>query len=251
MTATQKSVCLGRYLVDVPVEAEVELSGGVVDGFDIVTVEESEAEFRDGLKAREAEAEAQGRDSRLFPVGGLEKVSDPRIPGMVGRGFFADASPLQFNEHIVMHLGLPRHPDLVLTLFVLSGSRSGPGLLERVARTDAEMNSAMLMRMSRLRSGRRNINGVDGEEVLVRAREFNFATTYGFSWESPSASDDLMRPFMSLELQAGMSPRAGSKPVNASLHEDAVLALWDKVAPSICLRKKVGALQSPLNMPSS
>ena len=42
-----------------------------------------------------------------------------------------------------------------------------------------------------------------------------------------------MQPFLSLELQAGISPEPGGKPVNSSLHEDAVLALWDVISSSI------------------
>jgi hypothetical protein len=73
--------------------------------------------------------------------------------------------------------------------------------------------------------------------VLVRAREFNFTTTYGFSWDASGAQDDLLQPYLSLELQTGLSARPGGKPVDTSLHEDALLTLWDSIASSIRLRK--------------
>jgi hypothetical protein len=75
--------------------------------------------------------------------------------------------------------------------------------------------------------------------VLVRAREFNFTTTYGFSWDAPGSKGDLLQPYLSLELQTGLGQRLGGKPVETSLHEDALLALWDSIASSIRLRKTV------------
>src|SRR5437763_943539 len=54
MTEKRKTVCVGRYLVDVPAQAEVGLSGVMLDGFEIETVEESEATFRQRVAAREA-----------------------------------------------------------------------------------------------------------------------------------------------------------------------------------------------------
>jgi hypothetical protein len=91
--------------------------------------------------------------------------------------------------------------------------------------------------MTKMREGKRNINGVDGEEVLLRAREYNFTTTYGFNWEAPGKTDDAMFPFLSLELRTGISDRPGGKPVESSLHEDALLELWNSIASSIRLRK--------------
>src|SRR4051794_37216673 len=52
-TEKTKTVCVGRYLVDVPAQAEVDLAGGMLAGFEIVTVEESESAFRARVAARE------------------------------------------------------------------------------------------------------------------------------------------------------------------------------------------------------
>jgi hypothetical protein len=73
--------------------------------------------------------------------------------------------------------------------------------------------------------------------VLERVHELNFATTYGFVWEMQGVPDDPQQPFVSLELHGGISPRPGGKPVDTSLHEDAVLALWDSISSSIRLRR--------------
>jgi hypothetical protein len=138
---------------------------------------------------------------------------------------------------MVMYLGLPEHPDLALALFSIAGGSAGAGVLARTADVDADTSAEELLRVTKLRSDKRSINGIDGEEVLERVRELNFSTTYGFNWEARGVKEDPMRPYLSLELQTGISDRPGGKPVDTSLHEDALLALWDRVASSIRLRK--------------
>jgi hypothetical protein len=311
MTEKMKTVCVGRYLVDVPAGAQVSFSSAILDGFSVDTIEESEAEFRQRVAAREAEIAARG--TAIDGSGGMIEAHDLHIPGITGRTFiygrnrgywfeegrrvddewaaveihahteglslslsaksadegraaaaeallarlqvrgkdevpsvpgfcieralFVEPLPVHKSEHTVMHLSLPGHPDLGLTLASLAGGPPGTSLLERVAQTEASTNADVLLRMNKLRERRRAINGIDGEEVLVRAREFNFTTTYGFSWDASGAQDDLLQPYLSLELQTGMSERAGGKPVETSLHEDALLTLWDSIASSIRLRK--------------
>ncbi|MGJ7916642.1 T6SS immunity protein Tli4 family protein [Massilia sp. LXY-6] len=313
MVENMKTVCVGRYLVDVPAEAKVGFSGSMLDGFDFVTTEESESAFHERIIAREADIEAHRHDTDSDTEGGVETARDLRVPGMVGRtliygrsrgylmdgerrvylesvsvevhahinglsfslsaksteetsakeaealfarlhirgkdevpaapGFcvpravFVEPLPSHKNEHIVMHLGLPDHPDLSLTLASIAGSRPGPSLLARIAQTDATTSADVLLRITKLRAGRRSINGVDGEEVLLRAREFNFTTTYGFNWETLGATDDPTLPLLSLELRTGINERTGGKPVDTSLHEDALLELWNSIASSIRLRK--------------
>jgi hypothetical protein len=313
MTEKMKTVCVGRYLVDVPVLAEVSYSGSMLDGFEIATVEESEAAFRERVAARETELKTRRPDPATRTDGGMVEARELHIPGMLGRtfiygrsrgylmegdrriysesvsieshahmdgvsfslsadtaketsakdaeallarvrlrggdeipkepgfcvsrGVFADPLPDHRNEHIVMHLGLPEHPDLGLNLASLAGARPATSLLARTAETDATSSPEISLRMTKMREGKRNINGVDGEEVLLRAREYNFTTTYGFNWEAPGKTDDAMFPFLSLELRTGISDRPGGKPVESSLHEDALLELWNSIASSIRLRK--------------
>jgi hypothetical protein len=310
MTEKMKTVCVGRFLVDVPAGAEVTLSRERVAGFEIETVEESEAEFRERIEAREAGIAARG--PATDGTGGLVEARDLRIPGMTGRtliygrnrgylmegnrrvddefvsveahahtggwsfslfakyadeararlaesllarlqlrgedeipavpGFcirhavFAEPLPVRKAEQIVMHIGLPDHPDLGLALASLPGGGGSRSLLERVAETDAEASPDEMLRVTKLRTGKRTISDLAGEEELERVRELNFATTFGFMWETQGVKDDPLQPFLSLELHSGISRRPGGKPVDSSLHEDAVLALWDTISSSIRLR---------------
>lgn len=310
MMAKRKTICVGRYLVDVPEHAAVTLGGALLNGFEIQTIEEGDAEFRARVATREAEIASHDPSDGYS---GMVRASDLRIERMVGRvftygrhrdywiekekrvdtewvsieayaylnghsfilsqkiaqesevadiealllrlrlrgvhevpsaagfciqgAFFADPLPDGRNEQVMMSMALPTHPDLTMGLASLSGIRPGPGLLERVAKMDQSKDPATMLLFTKLRSGKRNINGIIGDEVLTRVRELNFTTGYGLNWETRGVATDLLQPFLSLEMQTGVNERAGGKPVETSLHEDALLALWDDIASSIRLRQ--------------
>jgi hypothetical protein len=310
MTEKMKTVCVGRFLVDLPVHARVGLSHEMIDGFAIATVEESEPAFRARLAAREAAIQARGPATdgtggiveatdlrvddmlgRIFMYGrnrgylmeGERRVDDefvsveahahtggvsftlsmkvadaadarraagllarlklkgetevPALPGFcIGRALFAEPLPPHNTEHVVMHIGLPDHPDLGMAFSSLPGGGGERSLLTRVADMDADAGPDEMLRVTRLRAGKRDIGDFPGEESLERVREFNFATTFGFMWESEGVKDNPLKPFLLLELHAGISPEPGGKPADASLHEDALIALWDAIASSIRLR---------------
>ena len=318
LTGKTKTICVGRFLVDVPVEALTSMSHERIAGFDIKTFEETEAAFYERVSAREAaivergvgesgrdesamieahdlrvpglsgrafvfgrnrghvmegdrrvdmesvsvEVHAHMRDlsfsltdestredsvrkaeallARLQPLGETEIPTGPGF--CVARAFFAEPLPSHKTEHIAMHIGFLEHPDVMLSFASMPGGGSGRGLLARFADMDRDTSVDELMRVTKLRMGPRIINGISGEEVLERTREFNFASTYGFIWETPGVRDDLMHPFLTLELQGGVSPNSGGKPVDATLHQDAVLILWDRISTSIRLR--TGALSN-------
>lgn len=310
MTEKMKTVCVGRHLIDVPIQAELSLSQETVAGFDIDTVEESEAAFRARVTAREADISMRG--NATDGSGGMVEARDLRTPGLIGRTFiyglnrgylmkgdqrvddefvsievhahiegisstlttkyadeaeanlaeallerlrvrgedevpslsgfcvwhavFIDPLPPRQAELVTLHLGLPGHPDMGLAFSSTPGGRSAEGLLERVAAADAEASPDELLRVTTLRSGKRDINRIAGEEVLEGVREFNFTTGYDFMWESRGVKDDPLQPYLLLNMDTGTNPRPGGRPVDSSLHEDAVLALWDRVSSSIRLR---------------
>lgn len=317
MTEKLKTVCVGRYLIDVPSDAEVQLAGARIAGFAIDTDEESETAFRDRVAAREAAIAAHGAQRRdeqdRARDGGLIDAHDLHIPGLIGRtfvydrnrgyvmegerridmasvsieihahmegrsfslsatskqeadaaeaeallarlrvradgeipalpgfcirrGVFVDPVVGKKNEHVTLHLGIPGHPDLGLAFNSMPGGRTDRSLLARVADTDAESSPDDMLRVTKLRSGRRTINAIDGEEVLERVRELNFTTGYSFMWEARGVENDPVQPYLFLNMETGTNPRPGGKPVDSSLHEDAVLALWDGISSSIRLRK--------------
>jgi hypothetical protein len=162
----------------------------------------------------------------------------PAEPGFcIRRALFAEPLPTSKAEHIAMHLSLPEHPDLAMAFVSMPGGGADPDLLARVAETDAAAGADERLRVTKLRLRKRSINGLEGEEALERMRELNFATTYAFIWETKGMAGDPTQPFLSLELQGGISPRPGGKPVDTTLHEDAVINLWDNISSSIRLRQ--------------
>lgn len=62
-----KTVCVGRFLIDLPVDAEVAIRGGFIGGFDISTVHETTEQFKTRANSIEGEIRAlrneQGRPS--------------------------------------------------------------------------------------------------------------------------------------------------------------------------------------------
>jgi hypothetical protein len=323
MTENMKTVCVGRFLVDVPERAITRLSREMIGGFEIETFSESEVEFQSRVSARRADIEARGATTdgtggmvaaRHFRTGDIvgqtfvyglnrgyvmdhgrridnefasveahahlagvsfilvAKYADeeraklaelllvrlqlraeneiPSVPGFcISRAVFAEPLPPHRIEHVTLSIELPEHPELALVLASLPGGGTGDGLLERAARTDAESSADDMLRVTKLRTGKRNINGIGGDEVLERIRELNFATTYGFMWEAPGIEDDPLHPFLSFELQSGISPAPDGKPVDSTLHPDAVLALWDRISSTIRLRRAEPPPPSPAPTP--
>lgn len=188
------------------------------------------APYADEARVRLAEALL----ARLRVRGEDEIPSEPGF--CIRRALFAEPLPVRKAESIAMHLRLPGHADLALDYVSMPGGGADLGLLARVAETDAAAGADEVLRVTKLRLGRRKINGMDGEEALERMKELNLANTYAFIWETNGAADDPSRPFLSLELQGGISSQPGGKPADTSLHEDAVLVLWDKISSSIRLR---------------
>ncbi|QNA88945.1 hypothetical protein G4G28_11425 [Massilia sp. Dwa41.01b] len=321
MTERMKTVCVGRFLVDVPEDAQVSLKPARVGGFDITRNEESVDQFTNWLSTREAKLvsaanmlgrknvesskeirgegfvgkilvhsryrsysvekaerkyyetvsieghvnkggatfsfNSEGDDPSRVPVVAalmtqlLSRANDeiPATPGFcINRAVLADPSQKELIESVPMFASFPGHPDLVMAFWSNSGASPGPGLLERSA---AALDDTPFMRArSRiLREKGRIINGLAGEEFAVKGTELNFATGYSFNWEMAGKEGDPYLPSLSLELRAGVNPRAGGKPVQSSLSEDAMLKLWDKISSSIRLRptsvEKVAKAEAP------
>lgn len=86
MTQKMKTVCVGRFLIDMPEEAQVELSQPRVDGFDVSTFDETLEDFQKRLAEREAQLRAT--PDRLGGNKNLESVRDVKTDsGLVGKIF--------------------------------------------------------------------------------------------------------------------------------------------------------------------
>ena len=86
MTQKMKTVCIGRFLIDMPDETRLELRGPRIDGFDISSFDESETDFQVRLAQREAQLRAT--PDRLGGYRNLESVREVKTDnGVVGKIF--------------------------------------------------------------------------------------------------------------------------------------------------------------------
>jgi hypothetical protein len=86
MTKGMKTVCIGRFLLDMPEEARLELVRPRVDGFDISSFDEPEADFRNRLAQREARLRAA--PDRLGGNKNLESVREVKTENGVSGKIF-------------------------------------------------------------------------------------------------------------------------------------------------------------------
>lgn len=312
MTERMKTVCVGRFLVDVPAAADTSLSSAAIDGFTISTRSENEQQFASRIAARESEisrtlnqlgrknlesardVKENGYHGKVFIYGrlrtyGIEdekrvyteivavdgyvnngtvsldfiaKGYDPKridnifklisqlstrgadeIPAEPGfcidRAMIRDPLVAAQAEGVTMFAGLREHPDLAIVFSTMAGTAPGPGMLARSAAAAARQPFYVRAAFKTLREGGRTINGLPGEELAVKVTETNFTTGFNFDWEMRGKENDVFAPLLTLELQTGLNPRAGGRPVQSSLAEAALIELWDKISSSIRLRPAV------------
>lgn len=307
MTEKMKTRCVGRFLIDLPADAQVTMRYGALGGFDISTSNaESEEEFAERLRLEELEiAGAVNEDgqpsleaSEEITVGAgrgktfvynrertkileddgyifsdsLKFLSMIRFPGVSVTGEIEWVAPRYIDrltrilsrirpladgeipsesglclghiilqdpyehdnvETVVMFAGIAGHPDVNIALSSMSGTDPAPGLLARHERALDRAPVIMRLAFSHLREHERTINGLPGEELVVRAREPNFTTGYSFQWEMAGKQDDVHAPRLKLELESGVNPVSGGKPVQSTLTEEAMFELWESIVTSI------------------
>lgn len=154
-----------------------------------------------------------------------------------GPGMFIDPLPADLTEGVTLFAGLPDHPDLAMALDTRAGLEPDQeGRIARNARIDAEMPSWQRPLLTKIRKGKRTINGIEGEEVLEGGRELNFVEVYLLDWEVNGTKDNVFIPFMHLEMSTGHPVHAGARPVSSFLNEDALVQLWDKISSTIRVR---------------
>jgi hypothetical protein len=317
LTGTTKTVCVGRFLIDLPADADVSLGRAFIGGFDIAAIAETETEFQRRIRARETEI----RQTALNELGKENLEARPELtgPGLRGaafvfgrwgtswmekerrvqvdavaveghvhhsagdvsfnftaknydptrfgklpilvshlaeraaheiptkpgfcidRGLVTAPPAAQQNESVTMFAGLPGHPDLAIVFSTRAGTRRERGLLARSAAALARQPYFVRAAFSTLAEGERTINGLAGEQVVMKVTEANLTNNFSFDWETAGREDDVHTPLLTLELQSGISPRAGGRPVQSSLSEAALTDLWNQISSSIRLRPSAGA----------
>lgn len=311
MSTQMKTVCIGRFLIDVPESAQVSIASAAVDGFNIINYgAETPEQFAARLTLREEQINAKKNKAGNRNMESIRDVNHDRVHGKVfvfglnsthgfhgdekivlsgvaingyvnvdGQtfGFTADdynpkeadnlvhlieklqplsegviptqpgfclngaliRDPLTASqrERIVMFGGIPGHADLGFAISTMAGiAQDGESLLARHAATAGSTFGLMNVLVSTLLKGARNIGGLDGEELAFKVRETNFSTGYSFQWEMEGEEHDVLKPFVSIELQTGTNPQAGGPPVHSTLSEASLGDLWRRMSSSLRLR---------------
>lgn len=310
VTQKTKTVCVGRFLIDVPIEAKVSLSLAFAGGLDLWTTDqESDQAFAARLRQAEddmavtmnQEGQPSLETSAVLVVGdgagktfvhnrrrrtrlkeqgyvtienlaflsmlrfqglsitgkndwvardNIDPLSSilhrirplryeemPRQPGFcLEHAFIQDPYDHDDRESITMFAGFPGHPDVNLVLSSEAGVAPAPSLLARNASAAAREPVFMRLAFTHLRERQRTVNGMQGEELVMRVREPNLTTGYSFAWETRGRQDDVHAPVLSLELESGVNPVTGGKPVQSSLSEAALFDQWEPIVASIRLR---------------
>lgn len=310
MTDKMKTVCVGRFLIDLPAGATVHIGRAFVSGYDVASTEhETDQDFTERLGQFETEvleaarergdrgiesikpvslSDAQGkvfihnrRKAQAFEGNRIITIEDVDVHGMIrfpevsitakadgmaldsgdellglferfrpivqdeiprergfciGHAIVRDPYDHPENEGVVMFAGLPGHPDVNIVFSSMAGTDPSPGLLER--HTASVERQAVFMRLAftHLREHPRTINGLSGDELIMRVLEPNFTTGYSFQWEMAGRQEDNHAPLLTLELESGTNPSTGGKPVQSTLSEEAMFDLWERIASSIRLR---------------
>lgn len=320
MTDKMKTVCVGRFLIDLPVDATVHIGRGFVSGYDVASTEqETDEEFAGRLRQFEAEVvesateagdrgiesvkpisfpDAQGkvfvhnrRNAQAFEGKRIVTVEDVDVHGMlrfpgvsitasadgmalesgdelirlfgrfrpiapdeiprergfcIGHAIVRDPYDHPENEGVVMFAGLSGHPDVNIVLSSMAGTDPAPGLLERHAESVERQPVFMRLAFTHLREHPRMINGLSGDELIMRVLEPNLTTGYSFQWEMAGKQEDIHAPLLTLELESGANPVTGGKPVQSTLSEEAMFDLWERIVGSIRLRStELDRVQAP------
>jgi len=139
MTQKMKTTCIGRFLIDMPDEVRLELRGPRIDGFDISSFDESEADFQMRLAQREAQLRAT--PDRLGGYRNLESVREVKTNnGVVGKIFVHGYTVMEGTRNRGLELERYRYEGIALEAmvhgqgmsFTLAANDYNPDIIENL-----------------------------------------------------------------------------------------------------------------------
>jgi hypothetical protein len=159
--------------------------------------------------------------------------SVPAEPGFcTENGIIHGTTPPLPYENVTMFATLKGHPDVAIRLDTAVLKKPQESLLARHAKNDTAIEFASSIKY--LGKQARELNGIPGEEVLVRVKESNGTSAHSFMWESPGKGMDAFSPNIVLELETGKGNPGN--PVSSSLSDEAALELWRVISTSLKFR---------------
>ena len=146
MTQKMKTVCIGRFLIDLPDETRLELRGPRIDVFDISSFDESEADFQVRLAQREAKLRAT--PDRLGGYRNLESVREVTTDkGVVGKIFVHAHTVTEGTRNRGLELERYRDEGIAIKAmlhgqgmsFTLAANNYNPDIIENLPKLVAKL----------------------------------------------------------------------------------------------------------------
>ena len=146
MTQKMTTVCIGRFLVDLPQQTQLELTRPRIDGFDISSFDEPEAEFQARLIQRERRLRAA--PDRLGGNKNLESVREVKTDnGVVGKIFVHGRTVREGTRSKGMELERYRFEHVAIEALVhgqgmsfdLSANKYDPDQIDKLAKLVAKL----------------------------------------------------------------------------------------------------------------
>jgi hypothetical protein len=146
MTQKMKTICIGRFLIDMPEEAELELTRPRIHGFDISSFDEPEADFRTRLVQRETRLRAA--PDRLGGNKNLESIREIKTEnGVIGKIFVHGRTVTEGTQARGLELERYRYEGVAVEALVhgqgmsfdMSASDYDPAKIENLAKLVAKL----------------------------------------------------------------------------------------------------------------
>lgn len=175
----------------------------------------------------------------------LRSRSDDEIPA--GQGFCVDGGFVDLQpeyENTTFGLRFKEMPDVRFSIRMQRNQdylqeSSTPSALRKSAKERASVVqlATFFARIKTLREGRRQLNGWEGEEILTRRPEYKDDTdAHEFRFFSVGQRHNAVHPQLDIRMDTGVKENAKAN-VRPSLTDEAALALWDKLLPTIRVRQ--------------
>lgn len=171
----------------------------------------------------------------------------PTSPGFcIAHGIITDEGSSK-NESLNARFRLKNRPDIVIDIATTRNTDEPPeSLLSRKPGVLSALGilGATLGGVHNIRDGDRVVNGMPGQEWLLKAPNDQGHQAHLFTWEAPGLERDALRPQVRIDLQSANND-GGLDPTPASLTDTQMLELWERILPTLRLRPTDGSKGGP------
>lgn len=156
-----------------------------------------------------------------------------RAPGEIPTepGFCIEGGFIKGNENVSerANIGMApaNQPAVRINFNTSTPNAIAPGLIAREDKVNGFFTS-----FTKLRRGKRAINGIDGEESLLLTTNNQGDVIHLFTWESSHGSADNRRPAIQIEMAAGGPTNKMASPYS----DQEAIKLWDSITSTVRVR---------------